>query len=78
MFSSAVSSHVETRVLKDDAKAAPHFVLLALRVEPIDLDDAAGGLEQRGQHFDGGGLAGAIGAQKREDFTLGALRRKCY
>ena len=31
------------------------------------------GREQRGQHLDGGGLAGAVGPQKGEDFAFGDL-----
>jgi len=61
---------LQTGVLKDDPKSAPHFVLLVLRVKSIDLDGATSGLEQGGQHFDGGRLAGAIRAQEGEDFTL--------
>ena len=61
---------LQARVLKDDPEAAPHFVLLPLRVEPIDFDDSARRLQQRRQHLDGCGLAGAIWAQKGKDFTL--------
>ena len=59
--------------MKDDAKAAPHFVLLPLRVESIDFDDSASRLQQRCQHLDGCRLTGAIWAQKGEDFALANL-----
>ncbi len=36
-----------------------------------DADAAGGGGEQAGQHFDGGGFAGTIGAKKTEELAAG-------
>ena len=58
---------VEAGVLEDDAEAPARFVLLALRIEAVQFDGAAGGLQQRGEHFDGGGFPGAVGAEEGED-----------
>src|SRR6516225_2171107 len=60
---------IEARILEDDAESFTDFVLLLLWVEPIDLDASACGLHEGGKHFDGGGLAGAVGAEEGEDFT---------
>ena len=70
MFSSAVNSFVEAGVLEDDAERAPHLVLLALRIVPVDAKGAAGWLQDGGEHLDGGGLAGAVGAEKAENLPL--------
>ena len=71
MFSKAGQLVVEAGVLEDDAERAPHLVLLALRIVPIDAKGAAGGLQDGGQHLDGGGLSGAIGPEKAEDLPFG-------
>ena len=40
------------------------------RIEAVELDASAGGLQQRGEHLDGGGLARAVRAQEGEDLAL--------
>ena len=37
--------------------------------QPEDADAAGGRREQAGQHLDGGGFAGAVGAKKAEELT---------
>ena len=39
------------------------------RVQPVQLDAAAGGLQQGGEHFDRGRLAGAVRPQERDDLA---------
>ena len=67
---------VEAGVLKDDAEALAGLVLLGLRVEAVELDRAAGGPQQRGEHFDGGGLPCAVGAEEGEDLALRQRRTR--
>ena len=57
-------------VLKDDPKTFSNFILLADRIQPIELHQAGGRLQQRRQHFDRGRLAGAVGPEERENFPL--------
>ena len=47
------------------------FVLLVHGIEAVHADAAAGGPQQRGEHFDGGGFAGAVGAEEGEDLPFG-------
>ena len=61
---------VEAGILKDDAETLARFVLVGLRVEPVEFDGAAGGLEQRGEHLDGGGLPCAVGPEEGEDLAF--------
>ena len=42
---------------------------LAARSSPRMLDGAAGGREQAGEHLDGGGFAGAVGAEEAEELA---------
>ena len=70
MFSQRGQLVVEAGVLEHDAERSPHLVLLRARVEAVDAQRAAGGLEQGGQHLDGGGLAGAVRAEKGEDLPF--------
>ncbi len=41
-----------------------------LRIEAANADGAAVGTAQALEDFDGGGLAGAVGAEQAEDFAL--------
>ena len=61
---------VHAGVLKDDAETLPHLVLMGGGVQTVDLDSAAGRLQQRGQHLDRGGFARPVGAEEGEDFAL--------
>jgi len=36
-------------------------------IQTVELERARGRMEQRGEHLDGGGLAGAVRPQERED-----------
>jgi len=64
---------VERGVLKDDAEAAARFVLAPLRVETVKLYGAAGRPKQGGEHLDGGGFAGSVGAEEGENLAGGYL-----
>ena len=66
---------VEAGVLEDDAEAAAHFLLLVHGVEAVHADAAAGGPQQRGEHFDGGGFAGSVGAEEGEDLPRADFER---
>jgi len=44
--------------------------------EAENLRVAAGGFDEAEEHFDGGAFAGAVGAEKAEDFTTANLQRK--
>ena len=39
-------------------------------IKAVEFDAAAGGPQKRGEHFDGGGFAGAVRPQESEDFAL--------
>jgi hypothetical protein len=41
-----------------------------LRVKAANADEAAIGIAQAFEDFDGGGLAGAVGAEQAEDFAF--------
>ena len=56
-------------------KPLPHLVLVALRIEAVQLDCAAGGFKQRRQHLDGCGLPCPIGAEEREYLSGGHVER---
>src|SRR5437667_12910083 len=60
---------VETRILEHDAEAPPHLRLMFCWIQPVELERAARGVEQRRERLDGGGLAGAARAEKREDLS---------
>ena len=66
---------VEAGILKHDPEALARLVLLRLRVEPVEFNGAAGGLQQRGQHFDGGGFACPVGPEKGKDLALRHVER---
>src|SRR6266550_3850509 len=60
---------VETRILKYDAEAPPHLGLMRGGIEAVELERAAGRAQQGREHFDGRGLPGAVGTEKREDLA---------
>jgi hypothetical protein len=60
---------VEAGILEDDSETLARLVLVRLRVETVEFDTAAGGVQQRGEHLDGGGFTSAIGTQEGEDFS---------
>ena len=62
---------VEAGILEDDAETLAGLLLADGRVEAVELDAAAGGTEQGGEHLDCGGFAGSVGAEEGEDFALG-------
>ena len=61
---------VQAGVLKDDAEALAGLLLLHGRIKAVQFDAAAGGAQQRGEHLDGGGFAGAVGTEKGEYLSL--------
>ena len=62
-------ARVAAAALADVADALADPVRLAAQVAAGDGGLAAGGRQQRGQHAQGGGLAGAVGPQEAEDFA---------
>ena len=62
---------VDGGVLTARADHAAHLVGVAQHVDAVDDGGAGVGLDERREHLDGGGLAGAVGAEQRGD---GALR----
>jgi len=61
---------VEARILKHNSKRAPHLLLLARGIVPIDANRTAGGIEHGGKHLDGGRFPRAVGTEKAEDHSL--------
>ncbi len=66
---------VEAGVLKDNSEALADRVLMRLRVDAVERDGAAGGAQQRGEHFDGGGLPCSVGSKEGKDFTSRNVER---
>ena len=60
---------VAAAALADVADALAHAVRFAAQVAAGDGRFAAGGRQQRREHAQGGGLAGAVGAEEAEDFA---------
>ena len=59
----------EGEAFGDDADLALDFDGVGDGVEAEDLDGAGGGSEQAGEHLDGGGFAGAVGAEEAEELA---------
>ncbi|CCH16009.1 Protein of unknown function [Micromonospora lupini str. Lupac 08] len=60
--------------LRDVADATPHLRRVLAQVGAGDGGLAAVRLDERGEHPQRGGLAGAVGAEEAEDLTLGDLQ----
>ncbi len=67
---------VEPDVVGQVADPTFHRQRVAPRVETIDTCRAAARLGQAEQHQDGGGLAGAVGAEQPEDLATADLQRQ--
>ena len=61
---------VEREALRHVANATLHAFGIATDVDAADQGRAGGGSQQAAQHADGGGLAGAVGAQEAEHLAL--------
>ncbi len=61
---------VQRRGLWKIADVAPHFQRVLQNVEVGNARSAGGGRHEAGEHPHGGRFAGAVGAEKTEDFTL--------
>ena len=59
----------EGEAFGDDADLALDFDGVGGGVEAEDLDAAGGGSEEAGEHLDGGGFAGAVGAEEAEELA---------
>ena len=70
-YSDAGEAAEERQAFGDDADLALDFEGMGGEVEAEDLDVAGGGREQAGEHFDGGGFAGAVGAEEAEELARG-------
>src|SRR4051794_36981184 len=66
---------IKTWVLKDDAEALTDGILVRLRIDAVEGNSAAGGAQQRSQHFDGGGLPCPIGTEEGKDFARRHVER---
>ena len=64
---------VQRRLLQGDPDRGSHGAGLADHVVPGDGGPTGGRQQQRGQHADGGRLAGAVGTEEAEDLALGDL-----
>ncbi len=62
---------VDAGVIGHVADATTHAFGIDLDVDAVDLDTAAARFEQRAHDADGGGFAGAVGAEEGEDFPFG-------
>ena len=60
---------VPRKVRHERTEALPGFVLFARRVQTIQLNGAARRRQQRGQHLDRGGLAGAVRPEEGEQLA---------
>ena len=60
---------VEGRLLKDDTEPGQRRHRVARHVVAHDLDAAGIGGEQAGQQLEQCGLAGAVGAEQRDEFA---------
>ena len=58
-----------------DAVFELRFLLVGIVIEHADI--AAGALADAFENLDGGGLAGAVGAEQAEDFARCGLRNRC-
>src|SRR5436309_14142311 len=58
---------VETRILEDDAEPLADVGPMRGDVESVELERARRRMQQGGEHLDGGGLAGAVRPQEREN-----------
>jgi len=59
----------EGEAFGNDSDLAFDFDGVGGRVKAEDLNAAGGGGEESGEHFDGGGFAGAVGAEEAEELT---------
>jgi hypothetical protein len=66
---------IKARVLKDNPEPLASFILMGPGIEPVEFNGAARRPQERGEHFDCGGLAGAVGAEKGEYLPLGNVKR---
>src|SRR5207253_2445753 len=60
---------VEEGLIGNVADELPGLVALGSQVVTADANTAAGGNQQAAEYFDGGGLAGAVGAETGEEFA---------
>src|ERR1017187_8066380 len=65
----AAEVRIEVGLLGDVAEAALEAFEIAADVLTVEEDAPTGGLEQSGEHLDGGTLAGAVGAEIAQDLA---------
>src|SRR3989449_8866012 len=66
---------VETRILEHDAEPRADRCPVGGDVEPVELERAARGVQQRREHLDRGGLPCPIRTEEREDLTRSYVER---
>ena len=67
---------VGAAALEHDADAVAHLLRLRDRVDAEHSDRPGGGLSEALAHLDGGGFAGAVGAQKRQQLAAPRCERE--
>ncbi len=65
---------VDAGVLEYDPELLARAGLIPHGVDAVEGHTAARGFQQRSQHLDGSGLAGAVGAEEGENLALGHLK----
>ena len=60
---------VQAGVLENDPELFPGFILVDCGIEAVQFNRSAGGIQQGGEHLDGGGFAGAVGTEKGKDLA---------
>ncbi len=75
MFSIAVNSPSRLGSWKTMPNALAYRVLMRLRIEAVEFDGAAGGAQQRGKHFDGGGFSCSVWTKEGEDLACRDVKR---
>ena len=59
----------ERHALGDDPDLTLHLNGMAEQIHAENADEAGAGREQAGEHFDGGGFAGAVRTEKAEELA---------
>src|SRR5207237_7253206 len=60
---------IETRILEHHAESPADFRLMCDGVESVQLERPGGRPQQRGEHLDGGSLAGAVRPEERKNLA---------
>ena len=61
---------IQRRILKDNAKGAPHHIGIGDGILPVDANGPGSRVQERREHFDGCGLPGAVRTEKSENTSF--------